>query len=337
MDPITGMLIAQGAGMGLSFINENLMGPWRRKQQIMQQKALNKLALEDSMKMADYGLGLQKELFHATGYGAQRAQMEAAGLNPALMYGHAGGMGATGISASTMPAGHASDEASRAQVEGMAVQRAITIAQVKNLEAQTAKTEAETKAVETDVELKKTNITEITEKIENYKVERQSFLLENRLKELEYEVTKESAPYRLDEIKSNLRIMDEQLTELMRNNEINEEIKNEITEQAKLRTKAIAQDILLTIAKNKLTREQANKIVNDIYLETEALYLDYDIKNRNIKINEISNKLKEKYPTLQQVGGRLVNNTVDVIYGISDWLDGKISFTDIWNTTGSTR
>ena len=46
-------------------------------------------------EMADINQQHNKDMFDYTGYQAQVAQMKAAGLNPALMYGSAGGGGST--------------------------------------------------------------------------------------------------------------------------------------------------------------------------------------------------------------------------------------------------
>ena len=119
---------------GISAIS-NVMGPLdvsgnrQRKKQIEQQQKLTDIQVEAQKELADYGMGIGKEMFEATGYAAQRRQMEEAGLNPALMYGHAGAVGST-MSPSTgnVSGGYASDEAALKQAQiaqqGMALQLA---------------------------------------------------------------------------------------------------------------------------------------------------------------------------------------------------------------------
>ena len=104
-------------------------GNRRRKKQIEQQQKLTDIQVEAQKELADYGMGISKEMFEATGYGAQRRQMEEAGLNPALMYGHAGAGGSTmSASAGNVSGGYASDEAALKQAQiaqqGMALQLA---------------------------------------------------------------------------------------------------------------------------------------------------------------------------------------------------------------------
>jgi hypothetical protein len=132
MDPATLALAmipaAIGAGsniMGLLDVGGNRL----RRKQIEQQQKLTDIQVEAQKELADYGMGISKEMFEYTGYGAQRRQMEEAGLNPALMYGHAGAGGSTmAISAGNVSGSHASDEAALKQAQiaqqGMALQLA---------------------------------------------------------------------------------------------------------------------------------------------------------------------------------------------------------------------
>jgi len=111
--------------MGLFDIGGNRL----RKKQIEQQQKLTDIQVEAQKELADYGMGISKQMFEATGYEAQRRQMEEAGLNPALMYGHAGAGGSTmSASAGNVSGGHASDEAALKQAQiaqqGMALQLA---------------------------------------------------------------------------------------------------------------------------------------------------------------------------------------------------------------------
>lgn len=119
---------------GLSAINSlkglfDIGGNKARKNQIEQQRKLTDIQVEAQKELADYGMGISKQMFEATGYAAQRRQMEEAGLNPALMYGHAGAGGTTmSVGAGSVSGGHASDEAALKQAQiaqqGMALQLA---------------------------------------------------------------------------------------------------------------------------------------------------------------------------------------------------------------------
>lgn len=131
MDPIiAGGMISAGANVGSGLMGLlDIGGNRARKKQLEQQQKLTNIQVDANKQLADYGMGISKQMFEATGYGAQRRQMEEAGLNPALMYGHAGAGGSTtSASAGSAGGGQASDEASLKQAQmaqqGMALQLA---------------------------------------------------------------------------------------------------------------------------------------------------------------------------------------------------------------------
>lgn len=150
---VLGMLggAAKSAGMGLvgGLVNSlDIGGNRRRKKQIEQQQKLTDMQVGANKELADYGMGISKEMFEATGYGAQRRQMEEAGLNPALMYGHAGAGGTTASAgAGSAGGGMASDEASQkmasTQAQGMALQMAKLQSEVEINKASAEKLKAE--------------------------------------------------------------------------------------------------------------------------------------------------------------------------------------------------
>lgn len=85
----------------------------------------------------------QFDLWNRTGYGAQKAQMEAAGLNPGLMYGMGGGGGQTAGSGSATARGDAGGLNLGMGLQ-MGMQNELLKAQKENIEANTAKVNAET-------------------------------------------------------------------------------------------------------------------------------------------------------------------------------------------------
>lgn len=153
MDPITaGAMISAGANvaggaMGFLDIGGNRM----RRKQVEQQRKLTNIQLDANKQLADYGMGISKEMFEYTGYGAQRRQMEEAGLNPALMYGHAGAGGSTAsASGGSAGGGQASDEASLKQAQ-MAQQGMLL--QLAKLGSEIAVNKATAKEKEANAEL----------------------------------------------------------------------------------------------------------------------------------------------------------------------------------------
>ena len=151
MGPLTMMAEAaagQAVGMGMNWIDDALFGQKRRNDQLKQQQKLTDIQTNANKELADYGMGISKEMFEATGYAAQRRQMEEAGLSAGLMYGYAGqGGSTTSASAGSAGAGSASDEMARkqaaTQTQGMALQNAMTMSQIEVNKAQANKLNAD--------------------------------------------------------------------------------------------------------------------------------------------------------------------------------------------------
>lgn len=134
-------------GGAMNWLDEALFGDKRRKQQIKQQQKLTDIQTAANKELADYGMGISKEMFEYTGYGAQRRQMEEAGLNPALMYGHAGAGGTTtSASAGQASGSQASNETQRKEADmqaiGMGLQMQKQMAEIRLLNAQAKEHEA---------------------------------------------------------------------------------------------------------------------------------------------------------------------------------------------------
>lgn len=129
-----------GAVLGIASNIAGNAGSWRRE------KKRQALQIAGNKELSDYQLKQQLELWEKTGYGAQKKQLQEAGLNPALMYGMGGGGGQT--AAASAGAGVSSQNAGyQMPTEGIAMgiqmgmmdaQRKLLEAQARNLEADTA-------------------------------------------------------------------------------------------------------------------------------------------------------------------------------------------------------
>ena len=148
-----GEILKNAATLGLPIIG-GIIGNKSQKeaqeQQFKNERALMGLQAGYNKEQAKYSQQLAKEMWNYTNYENQKKHMEAAGLNPALMYGQGGG-------------GGASTDGGEAQGVSMGTSQAVTMGlQAKMMEteiaakaAETAKTIAETEKVKTDTDLNK--------------------------------------------------------------------------------------------------------------------------------------------------------------------------------------
>lgn len=293
--------IAMQAASGLSnkafdIADEILFGKYRSKRQLDQQKKLTDIQVDANKALANYGMGLQKELFHATGYGAQRKQMEEAGLNPALMYGHAGGGGTTGTPGTgSAGMGQASSETERKlasiQAEGMALQNRLLSSQVKNINADTEEKLAraeKTKGVDTEVA--KANL-------DNIITDTRGKDLQNTFNEIQNDILSDTWYDKVNEIKWNSTKARYDMEITLNNRDISDATKAQAIDSYSLQVQNLATDILLKDAKINLTREQAEAVSKNVM---------------NNYINALANKEQASKWTWQQaLGNALVESGIN--------------------------
>lgn len=148
------------------------------ERQIRQQEKLQGLQMRGNKEMMQFANDMQMEMWERTGYGPQKEQMKAAGLNPALMYGMGGGGAQTignnsaiGVSGGQAPSGSGREAEEFAGMGiQMATQLALLKAQKENIESDTELNKVEAnKRGGVDTELGKTQIASLTQGIENQK------------------------------------------------------------------------------------------------------------------------------------------------------------------------
>lgn len=137
---------------GLGVVNQvgQILGIGQKRQdrrQLEQQKKLTEQQTRATTGLMDYQKAIDLDMWNKTNYGAQIEHLNDAGLNPALIYGHGGGGGATtGGGAPTATGGQA---ANAAQTQQANTAMGMQMAQLRLMEAQTKKTNAEAENIGT--------------------------------------------------------------------------------------------------------------------------------------------------------------------------------------------
>lgn len=178
------------------------------KRQIKQAGKLQALQIQGNKEMIDYQKAKDLEMWKLTSYPGQLEMMEAAGINPALMYGQGGGGGTTtGGSASVN--GHGAQARSEAvQGMGMMMQQALTQAQIENIKAQTEKTKAETEYTKGPQTAKTTmDIQDIAQGIENKKSEKELTEVQTAIQNIQKQVQGATIEDQIDYIVQQARQM----------------------------------------------------------------------------------------------------------------------------------
>lgn len=133
---------AIGQGLGLVF------GGIQDRRQREQAKKLGRIQADLNKEQAEHSQKLAMKMWEDTNYGAQKEQMEKAGLNVGLMYGGGGAGGGTAAGAGTAApvSGQSAGDPNAGVGMGlqMASQIALMKAQKENIEADTENKKAET-------------------------------------------------------------------------------------------------------------------------------------------------------------------------------------------------
>lgn len=239
--PVLESLIDSAAGglLGIGF------GEINDARQVRQQKRMNRASREHTEWLMDK----QVEMWNRTGYGAQKEQMEKAGLNPALMYGMGGGGGST-TNVETADAGKApSGGMEMMGMQQMNLMRELQAAQIENIKADTAQKEVITeKTSGVDTQEGQARIDALLQGVDNARQQNEIQKLEITLKNMENFEKQASQADRLDYIEY-------QAGQAMKQLEI---VRNEAYISSKTireKVQIIQQEAVGAVLKNALTGE----------------------------------------------------------------------------------
>lgn len=299
-------------GFGLSVASNAIGGAMSAKDAKRQhQYDLEKMATQHGYNIESQKLGQQfnREMWDYTNYENQKKHLEAAGLNPALLYGMSGGGGATAAGAQGLGAGIASghEMSIKQQGRGMGLQAAAIASQIDLNNSQAEKNRADankTKGVDTD--LQNANIEYIIAQTANEKVKKGLIYANTRLLDAQEELQRTTVDYtkqKANEVKWTIKLIEKEVDKvtneidgLSLDNEFKKEtIKNRITQTSLAIQQAIA-DIALKGSQGKLNDAEAKAIPEKIL----QIWSEIGIKQEGV---EISRGQMENYA--QEIANRL--------------------------------
>lgn len=289
-----------------------LFGADQRTKQAQMNRDAAELNEEFSKRMEERAYQRQREMYDISkkdqSYESRVKDMEAAGLNVGLLYGGTPTGGGMGV-ASTAPQGttggqqggkavSATERATAAaQIYGLEVQNKAVESQALLNEANAKKAEAEAKKIAgIDTDLGNKTLEEITENINNKKIQRAGMILQNSFDEIRNEIaeaTKGEQIMMVTQTVTNLYRqglkLEQEIDTATAQKIITQEQANNAKEKYNLEVKKLRADIAYTWALKATTEEQANKFRAEI--ERLQAQTDIDWKNIDVREREMNNAL----------------------------------------------
>lgn len=272
--------------------------------------------MEGARKMADYNQQKQMEMWRDTNYKAQVGELQAAGLNPGLLYGMGGGGGATtGSGGSQMPSIATADAPSNAM--GKIMEIGMMAAQKGLIESQTRKNNAEAENEETVNPEKTTQETEnLAQGLDNMRQDYEVKKLEIRLKQMDAHIQGETIDQTIERMTAESKQAQEALALLKNERKVSDATVAEQTQIIK--TKAV--EALLI---NSLIRAQTAKTGTDTRLSEQQItnlvqenMREWDkMSQKNIEL-DIQKKIADFNTDLgTQLGLRVAQGAANIITG----------------------
>ena len=187
-----------GAGIGLA---GSILG---RKQQNEDQREMMELQAKLNQQQAQYNQGLAKDMWNYTSFPNQVRNMEAAGLNPALLYGMGGQGGSTAGAGQANGVGLSDAKGMQTgmAIQGMGLELANLASQVELNKSQAEKNRAEAeKTAGVDTQVQQATMENLIAQTANEKVKKGLIYADTRFKDALEEVTRA----KVDEVGWNIK------------------------------------------------------------------------------------------------------------------------------------
>lgn len=305
-------------GLMLSGIND--------KRQIRQQQELQDMQIRGQMQLTDYNYLKQMEMWEATNYAAQVAQMKKAGINPALLYGMGGGGGqSTNIAQGNVGQGHA--PAGGGEIMGLMQQNALMDAQRRNIDADTKLKETEAnKKAGIDTEEGKTRILDLLAGVQNKNAQTALTTVQKDIASIDLKIKDKTMEDQIDIVFWNAIKSINEVKQLKRANDIGDLTAQTIVKKIKAEyVQTLLQNALLTAeiqtektkpglikAQTALTKEQTDSIDYMIAQKWEQLEIDLQNASTNEKTQVMQSYLKD-VPDSERIPMDVVNGLINII------------------------
>lgn len=317
----------QVVNQGMGLLQEALQGNRIRRKQVEQQQKFTDIQQKANLAMMAQGQEYNKDMFDYTykTVGDKRREIEQAGMNPALLAGGAmggGGGSASGAQGSVSGASHDEGAVQNALLrrEELGLQRRMQREQIKMLEEQRkdiASQRINRDGIDRD--LKEAQISNVLSDVENKKVQRAGYILDNEYKEVNNYILNMGKDLQIEQLEYLTRSSKYQLDIIMNDSEISEAVKGEVIESYRLMNENMMTDILAKKLGMKKTSAEINEIANNILMGWERISQEdskIDISERSVVVQEEANRLREQYPSLQQVSGNLLQEFISFGWGL---------------------
>lgn len=292
-----------GAGIGA------VLGAFDRKQGEKMSNRFLQAQISGQKNLMNHQHSLQMQLFDKTGYKAQMKQMIDAGLNPALMYGSAGGGG------STTPTG-GSSLSTGTGMQGKMLDAMAIASQIEVAKSQARLNNAEAEVKEsTGVEEAKTRIASLTQGIENQRAVKELTEIQTELTEIDAKFAEE---LKSGEVRNMLGQYDKLIAETISIGYENDVSSQTIREKVNI----IKADAVGKLIENELNRNKIDftkQQIEESKQRIEKMLADVRQRNKEIDIKDVETALKSEFPSLINVLG---GQARELVYNLHNILGG---------------
>lgn len=285
---LMGGLAGVGVGVGSSMLNNALYGSPKYQQQQMQD-----MQIKGAKELADYNYQKQLDMWKATNFGAQRAEMEKAGLSASLMYGGSGaGGGTTGSGGGGMPTGDTGSAQMMARVQAQAM-NADTVLKLATAE----KTKAETANISGGVA--------------------KGLELDNIAKEFQNNLNKDSKDDQLATIKETARKLTGEANSAGVKGAV--DTATQVAQQSQIFSEAVGAYLnnIATMSGVEKNDAEIKKMGEEIAQKWQELKL----KGEQVNIERFKAEVMANTPSIDQVVGGKIDNLFNAISELSDITD----------------